>query len=256
VSDQIFSTAQRSQLEDKHQSSNWLQSAMDQAKSVSVDPLIPDGAFVQSLLANPPPAEPPSIANIIKHLNVQPHNEGGYFVETDRDPRTVPNPFKDQPVLENATSKDNQPTRNASTTIYYLISPKSPVGHFHRNKGRTVHTLHKGRGRYILIHADQADAEGKAPVETFVVGHDLDKGEKLQWIVEGGKFKASFLLPDQEGNETQEGLLISETVVPGFDYADHDFMTAQSMRALVSREQAEELAWLLNESERENWKAA
>ena len=45
-----------------------------------------------------------------------------------------------------------------------------------------------------------------------------------QWIVEGGKFKASFLLPDTEGgNESAKGLLISETVVPGFDYRDHDF---------------------------------
>jgi predicted cupin superfamily sugar epimerase len=30
---------------------------------------------------------------LISHLNLQPHIEGGYFVETDRDERRVPNPF-------------------------------------------------------------------------------------------------------------------------------------------------------------------
>jgi len=82
-----------------------------------------------------------------------------------------------------------------------------------------VHTLHWGRGRYVLIHADEVmSPEGKvvegkkARIETFVVGKDIQKGEKVQWIVEGGKYKASYLLPDQEGDEEKrtEGLLISE----------------------------------------------
>lgn len=51
----------------------------------------------------------------------------------------------------------------------------------------------------------------KARVEVFTVGKDVAKGEKLQWIVDGGKFKASYLLPDdEEGGKTSEGLLISE----------------------------------------------
>jgi predicted cupin superfamily sugar epimerase len=66
-----------------------------------------------------------------------------------------------------------------------------------------VHTLIEGRGRYVLIHADE---EGKTKrVESFVVGKDVSKGEKSVWIVEGGKFKASFLLEGEEGR-----LLISE----------------------------------------------
>jgi uncharacterized protein len=38
-----------------------------------------------------------------------------------------------------------------------------------------------------------------------VVGQDVDKGERLQWIVEGGKFKASYLLPDEDGGEESKG---------------------------------------------------
>lgn len=107
-----------------------------------------------------------------------------------------------------------------------------------------MHTLHRGRGRYVLIHADEAGS--KKRVETFVVGHNVAKGERLQWIVEGGKYKASFLLPDLEGGETSEGLLISETVVPGFEFCDHDFLSADGLQELLSEDDAESLKWLLS----------
>ena len=83
-------------------------------------------------------------------------------------------------------------------------------------------------------------------VEVFTVGHDVAKGEKLQWIVEGGKFKASFLLPDVDGGEESDGLLISETVVPGFEFVDHDFLSAEGLGELVGVKGKEELAWLLS----------
>ncbi|KIW29969.1 uncharacterized protein PV07_05753 [Cladophialophora immunda] len=210
-----------------------------------------DTRYTRSLLSSPPSAESQVISRTITTLQLQSHIEGGYFHETDRDPLLVPNPFKNLPHLTNATSKDTSDTRNASTTIYYFLSPKSPVGRFHRNRGRTVHTLHWGRGRYVILHFDQRDpASGEAPIETFVVGKDIGKGEKVQWIVEGGKFKASFLLPDEEGGDaSQQGLLISETVVPGFEYADHDFMTAEHMAEALGKEHREELQWLLNTDE-------
>ena len=147
--------------------------------------------------------ETPSISDLITKLGLQKHPEGGYFRETDRDPLRVPNPFR-------STSSNDDSTRSASTTIYYLLTPGSPTGHFHRNKGRTVHTLHSGRGRYVIIHADERGNGEKARIETFVVGHDIHGGEKVQWLVEGGKYKASFLLPDAEERSGSEGLLISE----------------------------------------------
>lgn len=243
-------------------------------------------------------AESPELRKTIDVLKLQPHIEGGYFVETDRDALRVPNPFRQAAQLPTNTSNDTtffsatgavsadlsnklsdvdkaaeqaakaeqDSTRSASTTIHYLITPAYPLGAFHRNRGRTVHTLHSGRGRYVIIHADGVAApefpngygntdfvqEGqiwvpgkKARVETFVVGHDLMKGEKLQWIVDGGKYKSSYLLPDKEGGEESGGLLISETVVPGFEFADHDFMRAERLEALVTKEQAQEMKWML-----------
>ena len=149
---------------------------------------------------------------LITQLHLQSHPEGGYFIETDRDALRIPNPFRAGNVSSHsgpATTNDDS-TRSASTTIYYLLTPANPKGSFHRNKGRTVHTLHQGRGRYVIIHADER-AEGQpARIESFVVGHDIENGERLQWVVEGGKYKASFLLPDKEGTSESGGLLISE----------------------------------------------
>ncbi|GAB1725509.1 hypothetical protein NU195Hw_g1917t1 [Hortaea werneckii] len=208
-------------------------------------------------------SESSTTQQIIQKLNLQPHPEGGYFVETDRDPLRIPNPYAHTSSTQNPSSILVD-TRNAMTSIHYLLTARSPLGHFHRNKGRTVHTLHRGRGRYVVIHADEVASTScpggyggnenlpesrrwtdHARIETFVVGPDVLKGERVQWIVDGGKYKCSFLLPDQEGGSSSEGLLISETVVPGFEFEDHDFMDEERLRALVSREQAEEMAWMV-----------
>ncbi|KAL1644968.1 hypothetical protein SLS58_004039 [Diplodia intermedia] len=240
------------------------------------------------------PQEPAGSRAVIAALKMVKHGEGGYFVETDRDSRRVVNPFhpsydsgmtrvstkacfaETTAMEEEAAADDGDGgagggggtqqqqqwttlTRSASTSIYYLLTQGRSLGRFHRNSGRTVHTLHKGRGRYVIIHADEVvngiRPKGEARVETYVVGQDVAAGERLQWIVEGGKYKASFLLPDDggeggegEANSSKDGCLISETVVPGFEYADHDFLKPERLVELVGEERAAELAWLLTKS--------
>jgi len=212
---------------------------------------MPTQQIKQHFAPNKDNNEPEHIQGLIKTLGLLPHIEGGYFVETDRDPYIVTSPFE----YSKSSTVDLAPqrpgfdpaVRNASTTIFYLLTPNGPQGGFHRNKGRTVHTLHRGRGRYVLIHEDEPDeASGGKRIESFVVGQNVEKGEKLQWIVTGGKFKASFLLPDDENGTTSEGLLISETVVPGFEYCDHDFLSDKGLQQLVTESQYRELKWLLS----------
>ncbi|KAK9470394.1 RmlC-like cupin domain-containing protein [Dipodascopsis tothii] len=170
-------------------------------------------------------AETAEHAELIQALNLIPHVEGGYFAETDRAVDTMPNPYAE------AGSTDT--TRNLSTLIYYLLTRYTPAGHFHRNKSRTTHLLHRGRAVYVLIYPD-------GRVETFVAGADVAKGEKLQWIVDGGIYKASFLPPGSDE------CLISEVVVPGFDFADHDFMASRDhLVALAGEEEAAKWDWLL-----------
>lgn len=207
----------------------------------------PDFAPVFSPKPGAPEAS--AMASIIAALQMSPHIEGGYFVETDRDPLLIPSPFPHDAASEATLALVPQrpgfdpAVRNASTSIMYFLTPSSPQGNFHRNRARTVHTLHKGRGRYVLLHDD-------GRIESFVVGQDVSKGERLQWVVEGGIYKASFLLPDEEerGDSIKEGLLISETVVPGFEYCDHDFMTRSKLVEILG-EEAKGLEWLVRKDQ-------
>lgn len=214
---------------------------------------MPPQTFTPSFpLLTPPPPPSPAITTLLTTLALLPHPEGGFFSETDRDPLLIPSPFPPPPPTATHHRPGFNPTlrpgfnptlRNASTSIFYLLTPSSPQGHFHRNRSRTVHTLHRGRGRYVIIHPPETTG-GEVKVETFVVGGDVAKGERLQWIVEGGVWKASFLLPDREGGEGSEGLLISETVVPGFEYEDHEFLGRTGLRGLLGEGEGG-LGWLV-----------
>ncbi|KAJ5294168.1 hypothetical protein N7508_008989 [Penicillium antarcticum] len=169
----------------------------------------------------------------IDTLKLTRHIEGGYFVETDRD----------KSLTTNAAGEE----RSMSTSIFYFITPNTPIGAFHRNASRTVHTLHQGRGIYIiLVPLGPNGSFEDFRIETFVVGHDIGNRERLQWIVEGGCYKASFLVPrENEKLDDSSGLLISETVVPGFDYRDHDFLTTENFESWVSPELFQQLRWLV-----------
>ncbi|KAF4345487.1 DUF985 domain protein [Fusarium beomiforme] len=193
--------------------------------------------------------------SLIQALSLEPHIEGGYFRQTDTHPITIPSSYPSEALSRETLALSGPPregyradTRRLSTTIYYLLTPRHSQGNFHRNRSRVIHTLHRGRGRYVLIHPD-------GRIESFLVGNAIERGERIQWIVEGDVWKASYLLPNEPGRscgsneEETEGLLISETVVPGFEYHDHAFLTQQGMRALLNESQARELEWLIRRSD-------
>ncbi|KAF2009385.1 hypothetical protein BU24DRAFT_428306 [Aaosphaeria arxii CBS 175.79] len=201
----------------------------------------------------PSESETPENLSLIKALGMQLHIEGGYFSEIDRSPLEIKSPFQQDEKRKTSDQRivgGNIDERNLSTSIYYLLTAHSPFGCFHINKGRTIHTLVSGRGRYILLHADEDREKGKVRVETFVVGKDYEKGEKMCWVVEGGKYKASLLLPEEDGSDGEK-LLITETVVPGFEYMDHDFLRREEYEGLLggkgNEEVKRELEWLVRQ---------
>ncbi|GME78131.1 unnamed protein product [Ambrosiozyma monospora] len=110
------------------------------------------------------------------------------------------------------------------------------------NEARIIHILQKGRGQYVLVYPD-------GTIKSFVVGFNTDKGEVNQWVVPGGVYKASFLLPldsdDKDDESCKDHLLISEVVVPGFEYDGHTFARKDDLVKLVGNDKAEELRWLL-----------
>ncbi|EPS39327.1 hypothetical protein H072_6945 [Dactylellina haptotyla CBS 200.50] len=218
----------------------------------------------------PTPSESAATTSLISSLKLLSHPEGGYFVQTDKSyNHIIPNPFltsspRDPFAQDTSTNTkitavagdtravgEKDETRAASTTIFYLLSSMSPKGHFHRNKARTMHLHHRGRARYVILHADEWDGTpGTCRIEDWVVGENVEGGERLQWMVEGGKYKASYLLPgDAEEKESGEGVagcLISEVVVPGFEFTDHDFLTWDRLVLLVGEKSAEEMKWLVH----------
>lgn len=186
-------------------------------------------------------------------LGLQRHPEGGYFKETDRSPLIMENPYypghnkglpgeslrstgnaENEPVLQTEQGQLS-PTRNYSTLIYYLLTCDAPLGRFHVNRSRIIHILQSGRGQYVLIYPD-------GRVKSFAVGFNYAKGEVSQWVVPGGVYKASFVAP-LDGECSDDHLLISEVVVPGFEFEDHQFMRKNQLANLVGSRT--DLDWLL-----------
>ncbi|KAM0746031.1 hypothetical protein T439DRAFT_330223 [Meredithblackwellia eburnea MCA 4105] len=154
---------------------------------------------------------------LIKSLDLQSHPEGGFYAETNRLDEHVQSPFA------------NGEQRSLATQIYYLLTPESPRGRLHMNKSVTFHLLHSGRAKYTLVRP--SPVPGQAPEEkTVVMGEDTANGEVRQLVVEGGWWKASEIpMMDLEGLKDGQGekvgCLISEVVVPGFHWEDHQFLS-------------------------------
>lgn len=147
----------------------------------------------------------PDAQAIVAALNLEPHMEGGFYrrtfqadhramVDTDRGPRYL------------------------LTSIYYLLTQDSPIGHFHLIQSDIVHYYHLGDPiQYSLIFPDGS-------LKTMVMGRDVIAGQCLQLHVPGGVWKASQLLDGAAGYG-----LISEAVAPGFDYADMELGTRRKL---------------------------
>lgn len=152
--------------------------------------------MVFSMTDSKPGTHTPSAQDIVAALDLEPHVEGGYYRRTFQSDR--------QPMVETAGGR-----RYAMTSIYYLLTGTSPVGHFHLNRSDIVHYYHLGDAiQYFLIYPD-------GTLKTPVMGSDVIAGQCLQLHVPGGVWKASQLMagPAAYG-------LISEAVSPGFDFAD------------------------------------
>lgn len=99
---------------------------------------------------------------LISALGLMKHPEGGYFVETDRQPSTVPSPFASMPICSHlvgteiltrraSMSADNG-ERNLATSIYYLLTHDNPEGVIHMNKSVVRRTCPFYRWIVLIYH--------------------------------------------------------------------------------------------------------
>jgi len=162
-------------------------------------------------MTNPPPLEAPEASRWIAQLDLEPNMEGGYYRQTFASATTVDT---------GPTSSDPRP-RPLLTTIYYLLTPSSPVGHLHLNRSDITHFYHRGGpAHYTLVSPD-------GELREVVLGADWRSGEVVSFTAPGGWWKASSI----RGHETI-GCLISEAVAPGFSYDDHEMATVEGIAAV------------------------
>ncbi|HAT87312.1 MAG TPA: cupin [Rhizobiales bacterium] len=123
-----------------------------------------------------------SAEEIITALNMQPHPEGGYYVETFRD-------------------HDGPQGRGYSTAIYYLLE-KGDRSHWHKVDATEIWFWHAGSPLELCLSSD-----GKSTTH-HVLGSDIIGNERPQVIVPKGDWQSAQSL----GIWT----LVSCTVAPGF----------------------------------------
>jgi predicted cupin superfamily sugar epimerase len=130
-------------------------------------------------------ALPPSAADIIARLELQPHPEGGYYRETFRDART------------------DAGGRARSTAIYFLLA-RGERSHWHRIDAVEIWHYYAGSALTLKI----ADDDGQW---RFRLGPDLAAGELPQAVVPAHAWQSA----ESSGDWT----LVGCTVAPGFDFA-------------------------------------
>ncbi len=146
----------------------------------------------------------------IDYLQLEGHIEGGFFrriYQADH-----------RPML-----RTEQGERYLMTSIYYLLSAQSPIGHFHLNRSDIMHVFVAGDPiTYHLIDDETGE------YRQVVLGDDIRNGQTPTMMVRGGTWKASEVPANGEAGFG----LITEVVSPGFDYSD---MTLGKKQDLLAR---------------------
>ena len=141
---------------------------------------------------------------IIQHLGLIEHVEGGYFAETYRAQTNVD------------TNREGE-ERSILTSIYYMLTSDRPIDHFHRNQSAILHYFQAGSAITYLILSPSGE------LTKTKLGLNFAQGETAQLLVPGGYWKAAVL-------ETGEFGLLGESVAPGFDYRDMEIATANNFQ--------------------------
>ncbi|HMC01479.1 MAG TPA: cupin domain-containing protein [Flavobacteriaceae bacterium] len=139
-----------------------------------------------------------TVEYIIKALNLQPHPEGGYYKEVYRSSGIIGNESLDSRYTG---------SRNYATSIYFLLTSDS-FSAFHKINQDEI--WHFYDGSPIKIHMISETGE----YSNVVVGKDLKKGEKLQFVVPGNHWFAANVVYENSYS------LVGCTVSPGFDFKD------------------------------------
>ncbi|GEO11661.1 cupin domain-containing protein [Segetibacter aerophilus] len=151
----------------------------------------------------------------IKHLNLEPHPEGGYFKETYRAAESIES---------NYLPKRFTGRRNFSTAIYYLLE-QGDYSAFHRIKSDEC--WHFYAGQTLLIHIIN-----EGTYSCIHLGNNPGMGETFQYVVPANAWFAS------EPSTHSNFCLVGCTVAPGFDFADFEIADKQDLLKMYPQYEA------------------
>jgi predicted cupin superfamily sugar epimerase len=147
------------------------------------------------------------IEELIKHYDLLPHPEGGYYRERYRSAEQI----KQDALPERFTGD-----RVFSTAIYFLLE-QGNFSAFHRIKSDEC--WHFYVGDTLHVHVIHPTGE----YELIRLGQNLQTGEHFQAVVPAGSWFAS---------ETAAGgkfSFVGCTVTPGFDFEDFELAKAEEL---------------------------
>jgi predicted cupin superfamily sugar epimerase len=138
---------------------------------------------------------------IVRKLGLVPlPHEGGYFTETYRSSRLIP---------ENALPDAYDGARPLATAIYYLLTPDT-FSAFHRLKSDEIYHFYLGDPvEMVLLHPDGSS-------NTLRIGTNLLDNMTLQVVIPAGVWQGSHLI---RGGRFA---LMGTTMAPGFDPDDYE----------------------------------
>jgi predicted cupin superfamily sugar epimerase len=143
---------------------------------------------------------------LISHLQLKPHPEGGFYAETFRSTLSV-------------DSSEHQATRSASTAIYFLLR-RQDVSAFHRVSSDEVWHHYLGDPLELFL----IDSEGS--LQVLRLGTDFANGERPQALAPRNVLQAARVAEGEYGF-----MLCGCTVAPGFDFADFELPSRASLSA-------------------------
>lgn len=129
---------------------------------------------------------------LIARYNMQPHPEGGYFVETFRSSVQVQTPYGE---------------RSASTAIYFLVSP-GESSNLHRIKSEEVWHFYAGGPISIVELVDDTQS-----FKITKLGPDIERGHVMQHVVPANVWFGAYV-----DSEDASFSFVGCTVAPGFDF--------------------------------------
>lgn len=148
------------------------------------------------------------IQQLVQHLKLLPHPEGGYYAENYRSKETIA-----KAALPGRFGGD----RNFSTAIYFLI-PAGQFSAFHRIEADELWHFYEGKSLHVYV----INLEGN--LEIIRLGNDIEQGEVFQAMVSAGSYFAS-------RPAASEGYsLVGCTVAPGFDFDDFELSDKKELQ--------------------------